>query len=76
MSGYACWRNLWWRKDFRVTAESMKINKIVVGAPNKSGRHCKRSGELQLIYLMYLDLSGTKRCPFWRHLPGWPVLPN
>ena len=48
-------------------AESMKIGKIVIGASNKSGRRCMPSDEISLIYLMYLDLSGTKRCSFWRH---------
>jgi len=51
-------------------AESMEIGKFVIGASNKSGRRCKRSDELQLIYLMHLDLSGTKRCSFWSHRFG------
>ena len=49
-------------------AESMEIDKCVIEASNKSGRRCKRSDELQLIYLMYLDLSGTKLCSFWELL--------
>ena len=38
-------------------AESMKLGKIVIGASNKSGRRCKLSDEMNLIYLMYLDLT-------------------
>ena len=49
-------------------AESMKMSIIVIGASNKSGRRCKPSDEMNLIYLMYLHLSGTKRCSFWRQL--------
>ena len=48
-------------------AESMNIGIIVIGASNKSGRRCKPSDEINLIYLMHLDLSVTKRCSFWRH---------
>ena len=48
-------------------AESVRISIIVIGASNKSGRRCKPSDEINLIYLMYLDLSVTKRCSFWRH---------
>ena len=43
-------------------AESINIGIIVIGASNKSGRRCKPSDEINLIYLMYLDLSVTKRC--------------
>ena len=43
-------------------AESVKINIIVIGASHKSGRRRKASDEIQLIYMMYLDLSLTKRC--------------
>ena len=38
-------------------AESMEIGQIVIGASKKSGRRCKRSDEINLIYLMYLDLE-------------------
>ena len=51
-------------------AESMEIGKLVIGASNKSGRRCMPSDEINLIYLMYLDLSGTKRRSFWRHRFG------
>ena len=50
--------------------ESMNICVIVIGASNKSGRRCKPSDAIDLIYLMYLDLSVTKRCLFWRHRFG------
>ena len=51
-------------------AESMEICKIVIGASNKSGRRCMPSDEISLIFLMYLDLSGTKRCSFWHTVLG------
>ena len=61
-------------------AESLEIGKIEVGsfnrsgrlcklyetASNTSGRGCKSSDEIRLIRLMYLDLSVTKHCLFWR----------
>ena len=40
--------------------QSVKIGIIVIGASNKSGRGCKRSDEINLIYLMYLDLECWK----------------
>ena len=49
-------------------------HKIEAGSSNKSGRRCKRSDEIQVIYLMYLDLSVTKRCAFWRRRFGSQVL--
>ena len=48
-------------------AESMEIGIIVIGASNKSGRRFTPSDESNLICLMYLHLSVTKRCSFWRH---------
>ena len=51
-------------------AEPMRICTIVIGASKKSGRRCKLSDEIHLIYLMYLDLSVTKRCSFRRHRFG------
>ena len=50
--------------------QSVKIGRIVIGASKKSGRRCKPSDEINLIYLMHLDLSATKRWSFWRHRFG------
>ena len=44
-----------------------RICKLYGTACKKSGRGCKPSDEINLIRLMYLDLSATKWCSFWRH---------
>ena len=39
-----------------------------MGPPTRTqGEVESRSDEINLIQLMYLDLSATKRCSFWRH---------
>ena len=47
----------------------MKIGKIVIGASNKSGRRCKRSDEISLIFLMYLQHC---EIPLFQNRPDFP----